>query len=727
MNYHYRVTEDSMVRFSPQNQVLDARPWGLAILLFHVLHSQAQNMPVANSERLPQVTVTGNALSNAEGIQAVQVLQGEELMINSQSTLGETLALTPGVSSSYFGPNASRPIIRGMDGDRIKILNNSASSHDVSALSNDHAVPSDPLTVERIEVLRGPSAIMYGGSAVGGVVNLIDNRIPTQPMEGLSGKADVGWSTVNKESRGAVMLESGNERYGLHVDAFGRHSGDMGVPDTLACTKSGSRGSAKAICNSANISRGYALGGSVFWDKGYLGLSGTHYNSTYGTVAEDAVTIGMQSDRYALETEIRHPVSGWDHMRVQFNTSDYQHTEYESGEVGTVFSQEGKELRWSAKHQAVASLWGQWQGVVGWQGEDSRFAANGAEAFMPSTQTRQSAIYWVEELKKPWGGLSFGLRSEAVKVNANGFDPDGDGVTRYSAATSNTFSPVSSSVGVLYKLSSEVSLKAHGARTARAPKDYELRADGVHVATSAYEQGSVALQTEKAHQMDIGMEWGQGPHTVSLNYFVNRFSNYIGLNATGDVVNGNGVVGGGGCTIADADNDCWDKYVFSAVRAQFKGWEVESKLRLSGSSGVFPAIDGLALWDLKLRADSVRASNLNTGEALPRIAPVRLGASLSRQSGPWRWSLGMDKAQAPRLASTQVATAGYTLWNTQLSYRQTLQANQAVWYLRVDNLTDQLAYPATSVLTTTVADSVTGRPKAPLPGRNIKLGLQLIF
>ena len=710
-----------MDRFSPQNQVLDAKRWGLVILFFQVLHSQAQNMPVANAERLQQVTVTGNALGNAEGIQAVQVLQGEALMLNSQSTLGETLALTPGVSSSYFGPNASRPIIRGMDGDRIKILNNSASSHDVSALSNDHAVPSDPLTVERIEVLRGPSAIMYGGSAVGGVVNLIDNRIPTQPMEGLSGKADVGWSTVNKESRAAVMLESGNDRYGLHVDAFGRHSGDMGVPDTLACTKSGSEPSAKAICNSANTSRGYALGGSVFWDKGYLGLSGTHYNSTYGTVAEDTVTIGMKSDRYALETEIRHPLRGWENMRVQFSNTNYQHTE-SSPEGDTVFSQDGQELRWSAKHQAVASPWGQWQGVVGWQGEDSRFAANGAEAFMPSTKTRQSAIYLVEELKKPWGGFSFGLRSEAVKVNGDAFDPEGS--TRDTAATTKTFSPVSSSLGVLYKLSSDVSLKAHWARTARAPKDYELRADGVHVATAAYEKGSVALQTEKARQMDIGMEWGQGPHTASLNYFDNRFSNYIGLNATRDVVGEDGV---SGCAvIADAET-CWDKYAFSAVRAQFKGWEAMAQLRLSGSSGLFPAIDGLALWDLKLRADSVRASNLDTGEALPRIAPVRLGASLSRQSGPWRWSLGMDKAQAPRLASTQKATASYTLWNTQLSYRQTIQANQAVWYLKVDNLTDQLAYPATSVLTTTAADTVTGRPKAPLPGRNIKLGLQLYF
>jgi len=715
-----------MVRFSPQNQVLDVKSIALAILLFQVLHSQAQNMSAASPERLPQVTVTGNALGNAEGIQAVQALQGEDLLMRNQSTLGETLALMPGVSSSYFGPNASRPIIRGMDGDRIKILNNSASSHDVSALSNDHAVPSDPLTVERLEVLRGPAAIMYGGSAVGGVVNLIDNRIPTQPMEGLSGKADVGWSTVNKESRAAVMLESGNERYGLHVDAFGRHSGDMRVPDTLACTKSGSSASAKAICNSANTSRGYALGGSVFWDKGYLGLSGTHYISTYGTVAEDTVTIGMQSVRYALETENRHPLSGWENMRMQFTNTDYQHTEYESGAVGTVFSQEGQELRWSAKHQAVASAWGQWQGVVGWQGEDSRFAANGAEAFMPSAQTRQSALYWVEELKKPWGGFSFGLRSEAVKVNGDAFDPEGDGATRYTAATTNTFSPISSSLGVLYKIRSDVSLKAHWARTSRAPKDYELRADGVHVATSAYEQGSVALQTEKARQMDIGMEWGQGPHTASLNYFVNRFSNYIGLNATGDVVDGSGAVDAIACSIADADNDCWDKYEFAASRAQFKGWEATSVLRLTGQDGLLQKTSE-HIWDLSLRADAVRATNLDTGEALPRIPPLRWGAALSRQSGPWRLAVGLDKVQAPRLGPSQVPTSGYTLWNAQLIYRQKVGANDAIWYVKGENLTDKLAYPATSALTTTVADTVTGRPKAPLPGRNIRLGLQVYF
>ena len=195
---------------SPQTSMpqLRRKPINQAILLACCLiGAQAMAQEAAmQADRLPQVTVTGNPLGNSDGAQTVQVLEGEGLLMRLESTLGETLSATPGVSSSYFGPNASRPIIRGMDGDRIKILNNSLASQDLSALSNDHAVPLDPLAVERIEVLRGPSAIMYGGSAVGGVVNVIDNRIPTQPMSGLSGKADVGWSSGNQEARGAAML-----------------------------------------------------------------------------------------------------------------------------------------------------------------------------------------------------------------------------------------------------------------------------------------------------------------------------------------------------------------------------------------------------------------------------------------------------------------------------------------------------------------------------------------
>jgi iron complex outermembrane receptor protein len=702
---------------------------GLACL---ALATQASAQATAEAtERLPQVTVTGNPLGNNDGVQAVQALQGDALVWRSESTLGETLSSTPGVSSTYFGPNASRPIIRGMDGDRIKILNNSLTSQDLSALSNDHSVPLDTLAVERIEVLRGPSAIMYGGSAVGGVVNLIDNRIPSQPITGLSGRADVGWASGNQETRGAAMLELGNGQYAVHADAFGRHSLDQAVPDTLACEKTGLPSSAKAICNSNNSANGYALGGSVFWDKGYLGLSGNTYRSSYGAVAEDNVRIDMKNDRYALQSEIRQPVAMVDSLHLQWGNTDYTHTEFDEGAAGTVFAQKGNDIRLSAKHQAFDTALGRVQGSLGWQGENTQFVADGDEAFMPATQTRLSALYLFEEWRQPWGNVSMGLRSESVTVEGDAFTKGA--INRDAAATSNRFSPISSALGLLVKLSPEWSVKGHLAQTQRAPKDYELRADGVHVATAAYEEGSTNLGTEKSRQVDLGVNWAKGPHKLSLNYFVTRFDNYIGLNANGEVVNEDDEAGGpnsanppANCEVSDPENGCFTKYTFSASRAEFKGYELETLLRLTGNQGLLQD-GGDAVWDLALRADAVRATNLDTTQALPRIPPIRLGATLARLSGPWRMALGVDHANAPRLGPDQRATSAYRLWNAHVSYRQKINANQALWYVRVDNLTDQLAYPATSVLTSTALDAVSGRPKAPLPGRSLKLGVQVDF
>jgi iron complex outermembrane receptor protein len=281
-------------------------------------------------------------------------------------------------------------------------------------------------------------------------------------------------------------------------------------------------------------------------------------------------------------------------------------------------------------------------------------------------------------------------------------------------------------LGVVFKLTPEWSFKGHLAQTQRAPKDYELRADGVHVATAAYEKGSTSLATEKSRQIDLGLNWASGPHKARLNYFVTRFDNYIGLNDSGNVVNEEGVVGGNGCADSNPDNGCFSKYTFNAVRAEFTGHELETLLRLSGNNGLLQTT-GDVLWDLTLRADAVRATNLDTAQALPRIPPVRLGATLARLSGPWRMALGVEHAQAPRLGPAQVATPAYSLWNAQISYRQKINANHALWYAKLDNLGDQLAYSPTSVLTTTASDAVSSRPKAPLPGRSIKLGLQVFF
>jgi iron complex outermembrane receptor protein len=214
---------------------------------------------------LPPVTVTGNPLGATDLIAPAEAYSGTSLLLRAQSTLGETLDGTPGVSSSYFGPNASRPIIRGLDGDRVRILQNSGASIDASGLSYDHAVPSDPISMERIEVLRGPGALMYGGSAVGGVVNVIDNRIPQERLfdaaGGVSGKLHLGAATGNAERSGAALLEAGTDRFALHADVFNRQSGDVAVPVSLPCTKPGSPGGTPSA---PSARRGGAVGGAVF-------------------------------------------------------------------------------------------------------------------------------------------------------------------------------------------------------------------------------------------------------------------------------------------------------------------------------------------------------------------------------------------------------------------------------------------------------------------------------
>ena len=450
--------------------------------------------------------------------------------MRAQSTLGETLDGTPGVSSTYFGPNASRPIIGGLDGDRIRILQNSGASIDASGLSFDHAVPSDPISMERIEVLRGPGVLLYGGSAVGGVVNVIDNRIPREPLfdarggenagsnARVAGKANIGLASGNAEKGGGLLLEAGTDRYALHVDAFKRSTGNVSVPVQLPCTKPGAPSLASKICNSAADTRGGAVGGSVFFNEGYLGASASTYRSDYGTVAEDEVTIKMKSNRYALEGNLRGLSGPLQSIKAQLSRTDYQHTEFEGSEAGTVFKNVGNDLRLEARHAKLGPL----KGVVGLQLENSRFSADGTEAFAPYSSNRQRALFAYEELPLPRGKLSFGARVESVKVESLG-NPL---VSRFLPA-SRSFNPGGYALGVLWNVSPVWQLTSNLAYSARAPKDYELFADGPHIATGAYDVGNANLTTEKSTNLDIGAKWKRGANSFAVSAFVNRFSNFI--------------------------------------------------------------------------------------------------------------------------------------------------------------------------------------------------------
>ncbi|MEO6292405.1 MAG: TonB-dependent receptor [Burkholderiaceae bacterium] len=665
---------------------------------------------------LKEVIVTGNPLGATELITPSTQLSGTDLTLRSTATLGETLNNLPGVSSTYFGPNASRPIIRGLDGDRIRVLQNSGASMDASALSFDHAVPNDPISIERIEVLRGAGALLYGGSAVGGVVNVIDNRIPTEPQfdekGGVSGKTDVGYATGNREKSAAVLLETGTNRYTLHADVFSRQSGDVAVPVALDCENPARPGVRSAICNSANDVKGGAVGGSVFFDQGYLGASVSSYKSDYGTVAEDEVTIGMKSNRYALEGEWRNLGGFISSIKGQLSQSDYQHTEFEGREVGTVFKNKGTDLRLVAKHAKFGGV----EGVIGLQTESSRFSADGEEAFAPYSKTSSTALFVVEEMATSWGKLSLGARTEKVQVTSEG-NPGAANPDNFPPG-SRSFNPKSLALGALVKLSPAWQLTANASHTERAPKDYELYANGPHIATAAWETGNSTLGLEKSNSIDLGVAFKQGAHQFALNAYTSRFSNYIGLDATGNTRSDEG-------ELNPAEGGLTDT-AYTGVRARFTGLEASGTVRFLGKGGLMDDASSTAVGqtlDLKLRADAVRATNESTGQALPRIAPMRLGATLVWGSGPWGARLGFDHAMAQNRVPDvgQRATGAYTLWNAALTYKTKQSGADLLWYARVDNITDTLAYSATSVLTTTAF------PKAPLPGRSLKVGLQVNF
>lgn len=663
---------------------------------------------------LKEITVTGNPLGAIDLIAPSAQYSGTVLLLRSKTTLGETLDGVPGLSTSYFGPNASRPIIRGLDGDRIRILGNGGATLDASSLSNDHAVTVDPMSIERIEVLRGPGALMYGGSAVGGVVNVIDNRIPRQALfdakGDVGGKVDLGLASGNREKGIGALLEGGNDRYALHVDVFNRETDDVKVPVELACNQGGVATLTRRICNSASQVKGGAAGGSLFFEHGYLGASVSSYRTNYGTVAEDDVTIGMKSDRVALEGELRDLGGFIQSVKGQFSHTNYRHTEFEGADPGTVFKNQGSDFRLEARHARFGNL----DGVVGFQTENNRFSADGAEAFAPYSRTSQKALFAYEEYRADWGKLSFGGRLESVKVESLG-NPL---VARFAPATRD-FTPHSYAVGALWNTAPGWQVTTNLAYTERAPKDYELFAQGPHIATRAWETGDSALGKEKSTSLDVGSSWKSGPNSFAINAYAHRFSNYIGLLGTGNAYGqDDGVLNppdldGDGVDDSNPDNRLLPEFAYTGVRARFVGLETSGNIRL---------LDGASTVDLALRGDWVRAANLTTGQPLPRIAPVRLGSTLSWANGPWGSSVGFDHSTAQnRVAPGDRRTAAYTLWNLAATYRMKAGVSSVLWYARVDNLTNQLAYSASSVLTSTAF------PKAPLPGRSLKVGMQVAF
>ena len=343
-------------------------------------------------QRLDDVTITARNLERSDLMVPAQQLSGAALTQRQGSTLGETLDNLPGIANSAFGPNVGRPVIRGMDGDRIRILQNSGANMDVSGLSNDHAVPIDPLTTERIEVLRGPATLLYGGSAIGGVVNVIDNRIARErtfdAKGGVMGKAEVRAGGAADERSTGAMVEAGHDKFVLHVDAFDRNTQNLRVPKNMTCGNGGPA-NGRRVCNSANDSQGEAVGGTLLFDRGYLGWSTSEYRSTYGTVAEPEVTLGMHRRHQVIEALLR-DAGAFESMKVQLGHTDYKHTEFDAGSPASTFANKGHDLRWEGRQRVMRLHSGmQLDGVIGIQSERNNLQCRLTKALNMTCEQRQ--------------------------------------------------------------------------------------------------------------------------------------------------------------------------------------------------------------------------------------------------------------------------------------------------------------------------------------------------
>ncbi len=690
---------------------------------FAHLSVYAQSVQDPHTTRLDDVTITARSLENTGLLVPAQQLSGAALAQRLGSTLGETLDNLPGIANSSFGPNVGRPTIRGMDGDRIRILQNSGTNMDVSGLSFDHAVPIDPLTTERIEILRGPATLLYGGSAIGGVVNVIDNRIARErafdSKGGVMGKAELrAGGAANERSTGA-MVETGTDKFAIHVDAFDRSTQNLKVPKNMSCE---SGVNSVKVCNSASNTRGGAVGGTLLFDRGYLGLSTSEYKSTYGTVAEEYVTIGMVRRHHALEGKLRDVGEWFEDVKFQGGYTQYSHTEFSSNVAGTQFDNGGLDMRLEARQRSVVLGNGlQLEGTIGLQRERNNLHAVGDEKFVPTSRTQSTALFTYQALKTPWGQWTAGARSESVSVQSL----ESIGPNNENAAQTKTFNPMSFSLGVMRNLRKGEAqngwqLTSNITTSQRAPKDYELFAYGPHAATGAYEIGSSTMALEKATQLDLGGEWKNGLHKFGVTAFTSEFTNFISLQSSGSYKTSAGAVG----TSTDLP-----VYNFQGVRARFMGLESNAKLRMVGGQQALLSYDAQhGAVDLELRGDIVRADDLTNGRPMPRIAPMRLGADALWSKNAWGARFGFMHAGAqnrmPYYSNvTPVTTAAYTLWNAGLNYHAHSGPTHWMFFAKLDNLTNKLAYSSTSSLTQTMSSSLA----PPLAGRSLKLGLQASF
>jgi iron complex outermembrane recepter protein len=674
----------------------------------------AQNSPAETPETVVQeddfhtdreIVVTAPYGKRLDILAGTSALAGAQLAEQARGQIGETLTGLPGVSATSFSPGASRPVLRGFQGGRVAVLTDGIGNIDASNTSADHAVTIESLTAERIEVLRGPAVLLFGGQAVGGAVNVIDKRIPRAiPKEAIHIDGLLGFASANGEYSGGVSLDAPiGDRFVVHVDGSYRDGRDLrtggfviapvlraqtlGLAD--AAQADGDLETAAELRGVANkrgripgtfVKTWTAGGGAAFInDGGNLGVSFNIFDTLYGIPArpggESGVSIDLKQYRFDLRGAVELGDGIFDTLKIRTGYANYRHQEIAGGELETLFLSKGIETRIELLQNARDG----WNGASGIQYQTRDFEAIGEEAFVPPNSSNQFGIFTLQEFGSGRFGAEASLRYDHTQREANTI-----GVKR-------GFSDVSAALGVAYT-DGPIKIGANISRTGRAPSAEELFSDGPHLATQAFEIGDPNLKSERSWNGEVYVRYDGTPIEFSATLYANRFKNFIYEDQTGEVIDG--------------------LPVFQIVQSGAQIWGAE--LEATGRIGRVAGFD----IETNLVADLVRAELANNGGNLPRIPALRLLGGLGLKgtnldlSGEVEWT-----GDQRRVAQLETATNGATVVNASATWRPWGKARSISLIASANNIFDVSVRRAASFT----------KDFAPLAGRDIRLSARFSF
>lgn len=650
--------------------------------LIAVTPALAEDAP-PKSEDITEVVVTGTGykVSKDALMSHVDILTRTQIDEKPAAGLGDLLAYMPGIRSSSFAPGASRPMIRGLDGFRVLVLNNGMGVVDVSALSPDHAIPTSPTEARRIEVLRGPSALAYGGNAIGGIVNLIDDRIPSQGVtsdKGYEGTATLQGSTADKGVQGAFNLKTGKGPWVFTLDGFRLKSSNYSIPvpaklPSVSAAAGEDPDTSTRQQNSAQDMKNIGAGVSYVGDQGFIGLSYKKTDYVYGTAVDPDVQIDLSQKHWDLRGALNVNWAGFTRLDGSAGYSDYHHAEIEGGELGTQFLSKGSEFRSALVREGVGKV----SGTVGVSLSKRDFEAIGEEAFVPSTTTKQAGVFTQYRYDNGAWGVEGGARVDQTQLKSA------------AAAYAHDFNTVSASFGSFYRPTDHNFVGLSVTRSERAPSDVELLADGPHGGTGQFIIGDPTFRTEVGTSLELtGHMMVDGHNRLSLDahVYTSHFDNFIDLRPTGEVED--------------------DLPVFQYVQtdADLYGVEIEA------SAHLFSYADNA----VSLHAAYDYTHGKTAIGPVVRIPPQALTLKLQSVSPRWDSYVevrGVD-SRKDDLAAFETPTDGYVTVNLFTSYKLPQHPGTSL-FAEVRNAGDVEMREATS----STKDSVVGA------GRSLRLGV----